>query len=76
MGFIAEFIGGAILLVVIIWGIWCLVILAIAGLGGSRDDPQGTNCRRCGKRVNPSFRSARGVSSYNCECGNSWTIRW
>jgi hypothetical protein len=26
--------------------------------------------------VVPQYQSRRGKTSYNCGCGNSWTITW
>ena len=35
-----------------------------------------SQCRRCGQMVRPHYQSNRGTASYNCQCGQSWTIRW
>ena len=33
-------------------------------------------CRKCGQMVIPQYQSHGGKTSYNCRCGNSWTIMW
>ena len=39
-------------------------------------DARSTQCRKCGHMVTPQYQSRRGKTSYNCQCGNSWTISW